>query len=104
MRVKEIRKIVLFIGIGIIKKGRGISQGEQIQIFKFKCFNQYFYVLVLGFRYCLEFVIWHLSFDEHYFPCLRLLIRDDSIEVCPLWQCAVFITTEIPLETITTRC
>jgi len=30
MRVKEIRKIVLFIGIGIIKKGRGISQGEQI--------------------------------------------------------------------------
>jgi len=33
MRVKEIRKIVLFIGIGIIKKGRGISQGEQFQNF-----------------------------------------------------------------------
>jgi len=30
MSVKEIRKIVLFIGIGIIKKGRGISRGKQI--------------------------------------------------------------------------
>jgi len=32
MRVKEIGKIVLFIGIGIIKKGRGISQGKQIHL------------------------------------------------------------------------
>ena len=32
MRVKEIRKIALFIGIGIIKKGRGISQGKPREI------------------------------------------------------------------------
>jgi len=60
MRVKEIRKIVLFIGIGIIKKGRGISQGKQYLNLNFQNYKRFdhlglehldlFSISILGFR------------------------------------------------------